>query len=269
MPTPDPARTVASHHIRIGGLRIAYRRAGAGPPLLLLHGGACDGRVWARQLEDLSAEFSVVAWDAPGCGGSSDPPEGFRMADYADCLAEFIEALGLDRLHVLGHSFGGGLALALYGRHPRIPQTLILAGAYAGWAGSLPAAEVCRRLQAARGVPGPADSGPVPVPPTDSVQATASPDPEAIMPDLHPVGTRVMAAAFADADLRYVLPLIDVPTLLLHGEADERAPLAVAEDLHTGIRGSQLVVLPRVGHESYLEAPQRFNFEVLRFLRPM
>jgi len=78
-----------------------------------------------------------------------------------------------------------------------------------------------------------------------------------------------MAAAFADADLRYVLPLIDVPTLLLHGEADERAPLAVAEDLHTGIRGSQLVVLPRVGHESYLEAPQRFNFEVLRFLRPM
>jgi len=58
-------------------------------------------------LEDLSAEFSVVAWDAPGCGGSSDPPEGFRMADYADCLAEFIEDLGLDRLHVLGHSFGG------------------------------------------------------------------------------------------------------------------------------------------------------------------
>jgi pimeloyl-ACP methyl ester carboxylesterase len=87
VPTPDPARIVVSHHVQIGGLRIAYRRAGIGPPLLLLHGGACDGQVWARQLEDLSAEFSVVARDAPGCGGSSDPPATFRMADYADCLA--------------------------------------------------------------------------------------------------------------------------------------------------------------------------------------
>jgi pimeloyl-ACP methyl ester carboxylesterase len=222
-------------------------------------------------LKDLSAEFSVVAWDAPGCGGSSDPPETFRTADYADCLVEFIKALGLGRPYVLGHSFGGGLALELYGRHPRIPQALILAGAYAGWAGSLPAAEVERRLQAAletaRRRPGRIDSGPVSVLPTDSVCAAPSTEPEGIVSGLHPVGTRVMAAAFADADLRYVLPLINVPTLLLHGEADERAPRQVADDLHRGIRGSDLVVLPGVGHESYQEAPGSFNVEVRRFLR--
>ena len=87
------------------------------------------------------------------------------------------------------------------------------------------------------------------------------------MSELHPVGTRVMAAAFVEADLRYVLPLIDVPTLLLHGEADDAAPLTVAEDLHAGLRGHSWLSCPGVGHESYQETPGLFNVEVRRFLR--
>lgn len=248
MPNLDPAHPITLERIEVGGRCIAYRRAGAGPPLVLLHGGACDGRVWARQLRDLSSEFSVVAWDAPGCGGSSDPPEAFRLADYADCLAGFIGALGLRRPHVLGHSFGGGLALELFGRHPQLPRTLVLAGAYAGWAGSLPPGEVQRRLRAALAL------------------AEQGPGPTGAVPGLHPIGTRVMAAAFAAADLRPVLPLIDVPTLLLHGEADERAPREVAAALHAGIPGSELIVLPGAGHESHQEAPELFNTAVRRFL---
>lgn len=108
-------------------------------PLVLLHGGPMDGRAWVHQLDGLSSEFTVVAWDVPGCGGSSDPPQHFRTRDYAECLAAFIDALGLERPHVLGLSFGSGLALELYRWHPDIPKTLILASAYAGWAGSLPA----------------------------------------------------------------------------------------------------------------------------------
>ena len=82
----------------VGGLRIAYDRAGAGPPLVLLHGYVGDGpATWRRQLEGLCGEFTVVAWDAPGAGGSSDPPESFGMADYADCLAGFVDRLGLER----------------------------------------------------------------------------------------------------------------------------------------------------------------------------
>jgi pimeloyl-ACP methyl ester carboxylesterase len=59
--------------VEVGGLRVAYRRAGAGPALLLVHGALGDSRDWRRQLEGLSDELTVVAWDAPGCGGSGRP----------------------------------------------------------------------------------------------------------------------------------------------------------------------------------------------------
>ena len=79
---------------------MAYHRAGDGPPLVLLHGGYGDGREWRLQLRALSDEFDVIAWDAPGCGGSDDPPADIAMADYADAVADLVAALGLDRLHV-------------------------------------------------------------------------------------------------------------------------------------------------------------------------
>ncbi len=133
--------------IEVFGLRIAYERAGAGEPLVLLHGGMSDHREWRRQIDELSDRYTVIAWDAPGCGRSSDPPETFRLPDYADSLAAFLEAIELGRTHVVGLSFGGGLALEFYRRHPAIPRTLVLASAYAGWAGSLPAEIVDQRLQ--------------------------------------------------------------------------------------------------------------------------
>ena len=72
---------------------------------------------------------------------------------------------------------------------------------------------------------------------------------------------------FAEADLRDVLPRIDVPTLLLCGEDDVRAPRPVWKALHSGIRGSKLVLIPDVGHVIDIEAPERFNAEVKEFLR--
>ena len=119
--------------IEVGGLQIAYERAGDGPPLVLLHGYVGDGATtWRRQFEALADEFTVVAWDAPGAGRSSDPPESFGMAGYADCLAGFARGLRLEKPHVAGLSFGGALALALCHRHPAVPGTLTLASAYAG-----------------------------------------------------------------------------------------------------------------------------------------
>jgi pimeloyl-ACP methyl ester carboxylesterase len=115
---------------------------------VLLHGYVGDGpTTWRRQIEELCDEFLVVAWNAPGVAGSSDPPESFGLAGYADCLAGFVEQLGLENPHVAGLSFGGVLALALYRRHPNIPTTLILASAYAGWTGSLPADVAAQRLR--------------------------------------------------------------------------------------------------------------------------
>ena len=92
--------------VDVGGLRIAFERRGEGPPLVLLHGWPSNSREWRRQLDDLSDEFTVVAWDAPGAGQSSDPPETFRLADWADCLAAFIEKLGFARARTLPASRG-------------------------------------------------------------------------------------------------------------------------------------------------------------------
>jgi pimeloyl-ACP methyl ester carboxylesterase len=260
------------HLVDVGGHTVQYRRAGEeGPPLVLLHGGWGDSREWWLQLADLSDEFSCFAIDAPGCGGSWDPPNDFGMDGYADTVADVVDALGLERPHLLGLSFGGGLALAVYRRRPSLARSLVLASAYAGWAGSLPAAVVEARVHKALSE---AELPPdewissylsgffTSAVPQESVDRLVS-----IMRDIRPAGITPMVLAFAAADLRDVLSTISVPTLLLYGELDERAPRAVADGLHAGIPGSELVVMPGVGHVSNIEAPDTFNAEVRRFLQ--
>jgi pimeloyl-ACP methyl ester carboxylesterase len=229
-----------------------------------------DSREWRPQLDALSDEFTVVAWDAPGCGGSFDPPEDFGLEGYADCLAAFLDALGLERPHVLGLSFGSGVALELFRRHRALPRSLVLVSAYAGWAGSLgrDAAEE-RRARLLADADRPPDEVAREFSETlfvDSVSAKLVDESVEVMRDFHPAGVRAMVNAFADADLRDVLPLVDVPTLLLYGDADQRSPLPVADALHAGIPGSELVVIPGAGHMVNLEAPERFNEEVRGFL---
>lgn len=257
--------------VEVGELMIAYERGGHGPPLLLLHGGMSDHREWRQQLHGLSDGFTLVAWDAPGCGASSDPPAMFRMADYADRLADVIEALALDRPHVLGLSWGSTLALELYRRRPDIPRTLVLAAAYAGWAGSLPPEEIAQRLERLlEQIERPAREWVhehIPTLLTERASAEMVAELQAIMADSRPAGLRPMLLAMAEADLRDVLPTISVPTLLLYGEEDARSSTDVAEEMHAAIPGSALIVLPEVGHQANLEAPDRFNEAVRTFLR--
>ncbi|MDQ4037170.1 MAG: alpha/beta hydrolase [Actinomycetota bacterium] len=260
----------ALHSVVVCGLRIAYRRRGQGEPLLLLHGAFSDSREWRRQQDGLSDAFDVIAVDCPGCGGSDDPPEGFTISDFADCLARFLRVLDISHPNVGGLSFGSMYALALYRHHPAIPRRLVLASAYAGWAGSLAPQEVARRKRWVREIiDRPVDEwGPdflatiyrQPTPPGVLAQAMD------ILREVRPDGFRRTAEAFFDADLRDVLPLITVPTLLLYGEQDERSPLHVAHDLNAQIRGSRLVVLPEAGHGINTEAPEEFNTAVRAFL---
>ena len=81
------------------GLEIAYERVGEGPPLVLVHGAAVHWRMWQPQLAALVDEFTVVAWDEPGAGHSSNVPADFGLADYANCLAALIGALDLGPAH--------------------------------------------------------------------------------------------------------------------------------------------------------------------------
>lgn len=86
------------------------------------------------------------------------------------------------------------------------------------------------------------------------------------MADFRPDGMRALLNASGHADYRGVLPTIAVPTLLLYGAEDVRAPLPVARELHRQIPGSRLVVIPGVGHLAHAKAPEAFNAEVRQFL---
>jgi pimeloyl-ACP methyl ester carboxylesterase len=253
----------------IGGLRIAYRREGDGTPIVFLHGFFGDHRVWRRQRE-LADAYCVVAWDAPGCGRSSLPSATFSIDDYADTLAAFIEALGLDRPHVVGNSFGATLALALAIRYPAVPRSLVAADGYAGWSGSFSPDVVAQRLsQSLPDLDLPANQVVAKWMPgfvTAAAPKSVTDELAAIVAEFDPDGMRVMIQALADADLRQALPSLAIPTLLVWGEQDVRSPLTVASDLLSLIPGSRLIVIPDVGHLSHIEAPDTFNAEVRAFL---
>ena len=197
------------------------------------------------------------------------------MPEYADCLAGWLEIVGVKRPHVLGLSWGATLALELHRRHSDVPASLVLVGAYAGWAGSLPPDVVAQRVQRFLAF---ADLPPEQViddflPTLFSVNAAADVVEETrrIMRDnagtYHPAGYRAMLLAMAEADLRDVLPRIAVPTLLVYGEHDQRSPLEVANDLRRRIADAEYVVIPGAGHLCNAEAPEAFNAHIRRFLR--
>jgi pimeloyl-ACP methyl ester carboxylesterase len=161
--------------------------------------------------------------------------------------------------------------LELFRRHAGIPRTLVLASAYAGWLGSL-GREVAeeRREWGLRAAAKPREEFIRDLNETlftEEVPAELIDEVSAIGADYHPAGLRAMANAFADADLRDMLPTIDVPTLLIYGDADKRSPLPVGEALHAQIPGSKFVVIPGPGHMVSMEAPEPFNEEVRGFLR--
>jgi pimeloyl-ACP methyl ester carboxylesterase len=255
----------------VGGVSIAYQRAGDGPALVLLHGFTHDSRAWRPQLQSLADQFTVIAWDAPGAGQSADPPETFGIGDWADCLAGFFDAVGVHSAHIVGLSWGGLLAQEFYRRHAARVRSLVLADTYAGWKGSLPDPMPEERLAACL-----RDAS---LPPSEFMPRylpgmfSPSPSQEVrdelgrIMSEFHPLGFRLMATALARADTRDLLPTIRLPTLLIWGDADARSPMAVAHQLHEAIPGARLAVIPGAGHVSNLEDPVRFDAHVRDFCR--
>jgi pimeloyl-ACP methyl ester carboxylesterase len=256
--------------LRANGLEIAYERVGEGPPVILVHGAAEDGRAWRPQLAALADEFTVVAWDEPGAGRSSDLPPGFGLPDYASCLATLIEALALGPAHVAGLSWGGTVVQELYRHDPGLVATLILADTYAGWKGSLPEDEVRARVAHAREMLAASEEEFDPTlpglfagdPPVEFVPLL-----EQMAADVRPANLGRQLLVMAEADQRDLLPSIAAPTLLIWGELDARSPLRIARQLEQSIPDTSLVVIPDCGHLSSLERPERFNKAVREFCR--
>jgi len=255
--------------VDVDGYSIAYRQAGEGPALVLLHGFLCDSRCWRRQLIGLSERFRVVAWDAPGAGSSADPAGALTTADYARCLAGFLDRVGVDRAHVVGLSWGGILAQEFFRLYPQRLRCLVLADTYAGWRGSLPDAVWKERLATclldSEGPPDALVAKMLPGMFSDAAPQSVRDELSAIVSEFHPIGFRLMSLSSAEMDTRDLLPRIDVPTLVLWGEDDRRSPMGIAEQLHAAILGAELATIPNAGHVSNMEQPDAFNDHVRRF----
>lgn len=257
------------HSVEVDGQTIAYRQAGEGAALVLLHGFLCDSRCWRHQLSHLSDQFRVVAWDAPGAGSSSDPPNTFTTASYVHCLAGFLDAIDIERAHVLGLSWGGILAQEFYRLYAKRFHSLILADTYAGWRGSLPETVWKERLATCRQDASRAPEALVakflPGVFTDAAPQRLREELSAIVSEFHPVGLRLMSLSSAEVDTGVLLPSIDVATMVLWGDDDRRSPLHVAEQFHAAIPSAELAIIPSAGHLSNMEQPDVFNGHVRRF----
>ena len=266
--TSEPVRTVAS-----GNASFTYLEAGSGTPLVLLHGVGSAARSWTGQVAALSKDLRVIAWDAPGYGGSSAlaaPEPGAE--DYATALREFLGALGVDRFHLVGHSLGCIMAARFARRHPGRLVSLTLASIATGHA-QLPTAER-ERLRASRlddlaalGPRGMAEKrGPRLVGPKanpEAIQAVVE-TMGMIRPDGYTQAVRMLSNADTRADVRELPPEMRVQ--FIYGDADAITTPEQNQTVHRERPSAPVHVLPGAGHAIYIEQPEAFNAIVERFV---
>ena len=257
--TPAPSATATSF-ATVRGIRIRHVTVGEGKPLLLLHGWGTSLDTFTAMAGDLSRQFRVTAFDFPGHGGSEMPPATWTVDDFVALTVELIQTLGLERPSILGHSFGGRVAIKLAAAHPEALDRLVLVDA----AGVPPARTLKRRLKSAASRTANAIGRSLGRPGQEIrrwiVTRIASPD------YLNAGPLRRTFLAVVREDLRPVMPRIKAPTLLVWGESDEDTPVADARAMEKLIRGARLLVLKNAGHFSYLDQYGRFRLAVIPFL---
>lgn len=113
-------------HFTIHGHDRAYVKLGSGPALLLLHGLACNHTTWAPVIRELAKHYTVIAPDLLGHGESAKPRADYSVAGYANGMRDLITVLGIDKVTVVGHSFGGGVAMQFAYQFPERTERLVL-----------------------------------------------------------------------------------------------------------------------------------------------
>ena len=245
----------------VDGAILHYEIAGEGPPLVLLHGIGSNSRSWRRQLQGLSGKFTVIAWDAPGYGRSSDPPDkpikpSIRF--YVDCLRSLVDSLELKDISLLGHSAGGVVAQEFYRAYPDYVRALVLADTrhVASQAGLEDRLRSIRTITSAQLA---AERAPKLL--RRSAPAELIREVESIMSEVRAAGYEFAAIALAESDTRDVIRNLHVPTLLIWGSEDEITP--VWDEIPSGV---ELRIIPDAGHLCYIEQPEQFNEIVSVFL---
>lgn len=254
-------------------MNVAYDDVGTGLPVVLLHAFPFDRNMWAPQLAQLSAAgFRVLAPDLPEFGDSTPGAELITIERAADAIADFLQALVIDRAVVGGLSMGGYVALAFARRHPQRLAGLILADTKAAPDNDEAKAKRDDLIAAVKaGGPLAAANALLPKLVSDQTRKT---NPDAVETlrqiALRQTSAGIIAGLYAlrdRPDAAPGLPAVAVPTLVIVGEYDTVTPPLAAARLAGTIRKSELVHIPGAGHISNVENPEAFNHAVVKFLK--
>jgi pimeloyl-[acyl-carrier protein] methyl ester esterase len=248
------------------GRTLAWREAGVGRPLVLLHGWAMSSAVFAEAIDALASDCRVLAPDLCGHGGT-DPGAGYALADFAADLREWFDASGLEEFNLLGWSLGGEVAIELYPAVRDRLRRLVLVGAtprfVAGpdWPHGLPdiqgramARDLRRAYEKTLG-----DFFALQFEgenlPCDRFRRIAE---FAVRLGRLPAPEVALAAleTLRGADLRDRLGEVEVPTLVQHGELDRIIPAGAGRFLGERLPQARYVEIPGAGHAPFLSRPE-------------
>ena len=266
--------------LSLHGERIAYRQAGSGPVLLLIHGITSSSDTWQRVLPQLARRFTVIAPDLVGHGQSAKPKGDYSLGAHASTLRDLLVALGHERASIVGHSLGGGIAMQFSYQFPERCERLALVDS--GGLGrdvspllraaTLPGSEIVLPLLAATRL---LDAGRLAGRALGRVGLRAGTDLEEMArghatlsdPDARAAFLQTLRAVVdprgqrVDASNRLYLAQ-HVPVLLVWGERDSIIPIDHARYAHGRLPGSRLELFAGSGHFPQLDEPELF-LEVL------
>ncbi|RAR54565.1 3-oxoadipate enol-lactonase [Paraburkholderia unamae] len=237
--------------------------------VILIHAVGLDLTYWDRQIEALTAHHHVVALDLPGHGRSARAPHSGSIADLASDVATVIDDLGSLSVHVVGHSFGGMVAQQLAISYPDRVRSLTLAATAASFSdearGYLRGHSSAIRAQGM--------SAALPSLPLSLADSTRQRRPDllerltktmlAMDPDVYAVAW----TEIANFDATDRLSGIRCPSLILVGDEDRNTPPDASAPLARDIAGAAIVVIAGAAHMLPMEEAERFNEELIRFLR--
>jgi len=270
--------------IQLHGHEIAYRIAGDGPVVLLIHGMAGSASTWKRVMPQLAERFTVIAPDLPGHGRSDKPRGDYSLGASASFLRDLLAALGHSGATVVGQSLGGGIAMQFSYQYPERCERLVLVGS-----GGL--GEDVMPILRALALPGVDLVMPVAFLPAfrDAGDAMGrfirrlglqtSPQVDEIWWSYSSLVDGETRAAFMHT-LRAVIDrrgqrvsahdklhmAAMMPTLIMWGDHDPIIPVAHAHDAHRLIPGSRLEIFEGAGHFPHVEQPERFTKLLVEFI---